>query len=462
MTVTISFQSTGTVPANSGPFTMRDGAITLGRSDQNDITLPDPDRIVSGRHCVIEDQGGSIVVVDLSTNGTFLNYSKAPLGPTPTPLNDGDILSIGGYEVLVHIDAPAQSPLAEPAPLAPAPPPRTDMSDFLDPLGADGSDADFLDDLLGGPTSGPAKYDTAPADDLIGDDDFLPPLPDPAPVAQSDHGSALSDMMPTPVAQSGGGAQIPDDWDLDLDLPEATPPAPPARMTPPPITPPPQPQPVAYPVPEPTHPPAPDPLQAARQSADDDPARAFLRALGAGDLNIPDEDLAETMHRLGGVLNRMVAGIREILMTRQSIKSEFRIHQTVISAGANNPLKFSVSLDQSIQALTLPTAKGYLPAQEAVTEALDDIKAHEVATITGMEAALKGVLARLDPAQLSERIAADTSLLSVLSNKKARYWDVFEAQYQEISDEAENDFNELFSREFARAYQAQLDRLKNK
>jgi predicted component of type VI protein secretion system len=32
--------------------------------------------------------------------------------------------------------------------------------------------------------------------------------------------------------------------------------------------------------------------------------------------------------------------------------------------------------------------------------------------------------------------------------------------YAEIADQAENDFNELFAREFARAYQDQLERLK--
>ena len=82
--------------------------------------------------------------------------------------------------------------------------------------------------------------------------------------------------------------------------------------------------------------------------------------------------------------------------------------------------------------------------------------------MTGMEAVLKGVLARLEPRKLAERIAADSSLRSVLTNKKARYWDVFEAQYGEISDQAENDFHDLFSKEFSCAYQAQLDRLKPK
>ena len=113
-------------------------------------------------------------------------------------------------------------------------------------------------------------------------------------------------------------------------------------------------------------------------------------------------------------MNTFVAGIRSILMTRQSIKSEFRINQTVISAGANNPLKFSVSVEQAIEAMTRPATKGYLPAADAAREAMDDIAAHEVAMMTGMEAALKGVLAELEPAKLSERIDADKSFSSVL------------------------------------------------
>ena len=44
--------------------------------------------------------------------------------------------------------------------------------------------------------------------------------------------------------------------------------------------------------------------------------------------------------------------------------------------------------------------------------------------------------------------------------RKARYWEVYEQMYAEIADRAENDFHEMFSREFARAYQAQLERLK--
>ena len=465
MTVILHFQSTGAVPDRAGPRRMVGGSMTLGRSDQNDVVLPDPDKVISGRHCAIEDHGGNVVVIDFSTNGTFLNYAKAPLGPTPTPIDDGDILVIGRYELRVEIAQPAAAgrdgdardlpPAARDAPGAVPPA-------MFDPLD-DGDD--FLDSLLGGPIEGPAgvRRDLPDDDGLLpplGDDDLFAPPPERGQPAQDDSASALTGAFHVPATET---AAIPDDWDLDLPdtaapAPEAIPEDPFADPGDPTI--PPSPRIAAVVTPDPAPVPAPAPAQGA--TGPEAAARAFLRALGAEDLDVPDAELADTMARMGEVMRTMIGGVREILMTRQSIKSEFRMQQTVISAGANNPLKFSVSVEQAIHAMVRPAVRGYLPAPAAAAEALDDIKAHEVATMTGMEAALKGVLARLDPALLTERIAADKSLRSVLVNRKARYWEVFEARYAEIADQAENDFHDLFSKEFARAYQAQLDRLKTK
>ena len=190
-----------------------------------------------------------------------------------------------------------------------------------------------------------------------------------------------------------------------------------------------------------------------------DAARAYIAALGGQDVAISDAELPATMVRLGGTLKAMIIGLREILMTRTSIKSEFRIDQTMINKGGNNPLKFSVSPEQAIEAMVKPTAKGYLPADQATAQALDDIKAHEVAMVTGMEAALKGVLARLDPALLSSKIEAKGSW-GLLKGKKAQYWETYEKMYAEIADQAQNDFHEVFAREFAQAYKQQLAQIK--
>jgi type VI secretion system FHA domain protein len=496
MAVILRFQSTGAIPGKGEPVPMRGPSLTIGRGDENDLALPDPDRMLSKRHCVVEDHNGNVVVVDISTNGTFLNYGKVALGSTPTPLNDGDILSLGPYELLVEITSDkSKDPMAgiaDPMDEGPVSPGDANaVSGTMDLLEGTSDKGDFLDDLLGGSDlpAGPkgVKRDELGDDGLLpplGDsDDLLPPLEDDPEIrqggSQSSHSPASQDHFAAPGAGRGGNV-IPDDWDLDLggggntgaDDPFAKP-GPAARST--------GAGGAAF-IPEdeelgeprldaapktPLTEPAPQPRAATQRApaagpsgANDAAARAFLKALGVDDLRIEDDALITTMERMGHVLRVTIHGLREILMTRTSIKSEFRIEQTQISSGANNPLKFSISPEQAVEALVQPRTKGYLDPAEAAEQALSDIKAHEVAMVTGMEAALKGVLARLDPEQLEEKISADSSLANILKSKKARYWEIYKEMFAQISDQAENDFQELFSKEFARAYKEQLDRLK--
>lgn len=562
MTVTLRFQSTGAIPGKGEPIVMIGPSLTLGRGDENDMVLPDPDRQLSKRHCVIENHNGNIVVVDISTNGTFLNYGKVPLGATPTPLNDGDILSLGPYELLVDIASDrANDPMANIAdPVQDGPVSHGNAAaapstvELLDgPTGAN----DFLDDLLGGSDnlSGPrsVQRDELGEDGLLpplGDDDggLLPPLPDdalqgPQGGSAPSHNPSAQDHFTAPGV-GAGAAVIPEDWDDLLEpTPSATPPtnsadpfAEPELSTPPPAPgsapafipedesdifsaphavdpaieaqvqdpveetdealdgvpttpieieappsgpgPSPQAPTAAVPPERPAAPQppveatpshagavddetqAPTPPAAPRALGTEDSGRAFLKALGADELAINGDEMASTMARMGHVLRIMIAGMREILMTRTSIKSEFRIEQTMIRAGGNNPLKFSISPEQAVEALVKPSTRGYLDATEAAEEALQDIKAHEVAMVTGMEAALKGVLARLDPAVLEEKLQSGGGLSGLLKSKKARYWEIYETMYAEISDQAENDFQDLFSKEFAKAYREQLERLK--
>ncbi len=499
MAVVLHFQSTGTIPGDGRPVAMRGGAMTLGRGDENDLVLPDPDKTISKRHCAIEDQDGGIVVVDLSTNGTFLNYDKVPLGRVPTPLNDGDILTMGPYELLVEIAVAAAPvdlpPLGEdrvPVGRASA---AAGIDDLLDGDGAGGVGADdFLDDLLGG--AAPAGPGAVRRPDL-GEDGLLPPMgqdevadllapqPDEATGASRPaHDPAVHDHFTPPgaTAAPAGGAAIPEDWDdlLGGDDPFAAPAPLPPDATPPPGPPalPNDPLPVATPAPAVPPPPGdaeagiaaspvpaaaplpPEPISPPATPGDDAAARAFLRSATGGEVDVPAAELTATMSRMGHVLRVMITGMREILMTRSSIKAEFRIEQTRISAGANNPLKFSVSPEQAIEAMIRPKARGYLDATDAARQAMSDIKAHEVAVMTGMEAALKGVLERLSPASLEGRMQAGGGLGGLLKGRKARYWEVYERMHAEISDQAENEFHELFAREFSRAYAEQLERLK--
>ena len=543
MGVTLKFQSSGTVPGKAGPVQMQGGSLTVGRGDANDLVLPDPDRLLSKNHFVIEDHNGNVVIVDLSTNGTFLNYSKIPLGRTPTPINNGDVLTAGSYELVVEIrdDNAAANVIADPLAdpnvshglAANAPDPMA----LLDDAAPGG---DFLDDLLGGPDNapqGPSMLNPVdPIDELLPTDaagvDEDPFFARPSDGREGEgaslpsHSPSASDAFLTPGAMSSN--VIPEDWDDDLLSPASSAPGTPAstsaptsapvdplsvppaeetdpfaelagsdptpgsdeepiaavdvnempatqiptppRRTPPKVDVPRTETPASKPAapPEVPHPatantaaPAEEP-EPSDGPVNPDLGRTFLEALGADEVRIKDEDLSRTMARMGRVMKTLITGLREILMTRTSIKSEFRIEQTMIGAGGNNPLKFSINPEQAIEAMVRPTTKGYLTPETAAEQALDDIKAHEIAMVTGMEAALKGLLSRLDPKVLTEKIETRGGLGNLLGGKKAKYWDVYEKLYAEISEQAEYDFHELFAREFSRAYKEQLEKLKTK
>ena len=74
MGLTIKFQPTGLIPNNPDPIVMDGSAVTIGRGGSNSLALVDNERMISTNHCVIEDKGGEYVILDISTNGTFLNY----------------------------------------------------------------------------------------------------------------------------------------------------------------------------------------------------------------------------------------------------------------------------------------------------------------------------------------------------------------------------------------------------
>ncbi len=76
----------------------------IGRNTSNDWVLRDPDRYVSGRHAEIEHRGGTWLLRDTSTNGTFVNDSDEALGPDRLhQLSTGDRFRIGEYEIEVEI-----------------------------------------------------------------------------------------------------------------------------------------------------------------------------------------------------------------------------------------------------------------------------------------------------------------------------------------------------------------------
>ena len=186
-------------------------------------------------------------------------------------------------------------------------------------------------------------------------------------------------------------------------------------------------------------------------------------ASGAGltldKLQVADEE--EFFHDLGKLLKTMTEGLMQAIASRSQVKSEFRLEQTMIAATENNPFKFSVSAQEALTRLLNRTKSAYLSGPVAAAEAIDDINAHQMAVMAGTEAALKSILRRFMPATLESRFDGDSMLNKALPFlKKARYWEFYKILYDEVSQAADDAFQQYFGTEFSNAYEKQLDRLK--
>lgn len=85
---------------------------TIGRNADNDWILPDPNRYISGRHALIDFQGGTYYIVDTSRNGVYINNADTPVGRGhPQRLFDGDLLRLGDFDVVCKIMEDAEDAL---------------------------------------------------------------------------------------------------------------------------------------------------------------------------------------------------------------------------------------------------------------------------------------------------------------------------------------------------------------
>lgn len=472
------------------------GEYNLGRGLDNDWVLPDPPRLLSKRHCLVAFHSGAWHVTDLSTNGTYLNDETSPIGHHSRPLRNGDRLVLGAYEIEAEIEEAARddrsSWIDERHDLSrndyPGPATSGHQIGAVDrnPFGVGSGDPGEANRSGRGgsrPADGLNPFGNDTNDEVFGG----PPQPD--------HSPAFEDSFRPPTAI----VPIPDDWDFDFSeaKPASTPPAAPPPMRPA--------QPLARSQPDQrtTQPsdvrsrasqPAaslPDPRRSAGGSFDpgraeggrgnasradagrtdagragasqpgasqDELLLAFLRGAGAEGTRI--DDPLRTMEGLGAVLRAMVSGLRQALIARLSVKGEFRIEQTMIRASGNNPLKFSPSDDDALEAMFGAGRRNGMRPAAAVAEALRDIQLHELATITAMQEAVRALLARFDPETLERQASqGGGSFGKLLNTNKTRAWDAFVSLHAETTEALSDDFDNAFGKAFARAYEQALQEM---
>ncbi|MBB6091531.1 type VI secretion system protein [Povalibacter uvarum] len=446
----------------------------IGRAQDNDWVLPDPDRYVSSHHVKVGFRGGKWVLEDTSTNGTFINGSDTPASlEGPYSLQDGDRLRLGDYELLVSIDErndfPSDATGQLPTPKrvrngTKAPEPPEDLGEELDIT-------DLLSDsfLMNDPAPVPApvtKSGLKPDPFVLTDDLELAAPADPRAAAK-----------PTPAATQGGFNSLlesltqdegertvahgkkSDDWQMQTrpydrrTLAALTPAslAPKAAPAAAPTLPPAPPKPAAAPAPTP----APRDPERSRRAGDhvDGGVDAFCRGAGIDPSALPSDAQVALLTLAGQLLRETVMGLTETLKVRSDVKDKMRLSQTMIQPAENNPLKFSPSVDEALLKLLAPHGSRYLGPVDAIRDSFADLRAHHNSLMTAMQAGMDEFMNRIEPGELQERFDRGLKRGSLLgAANKMKYWDLYGEFYQALNQRNEQGLPIVFAEELARTY----------
>jgi len=342
LTITSSISTRGL----KNPVTMDAGRLTVGRAPDNDWVLPDPRKVISRHHCVIEEHDGQYRLLDISNNGVFIGDVNRSVGQGNSyVLCQDDLILIGDYIIAVALE--------------PASPVET-----ADPL----------------PTLVRPEKGWKPGSDT----------------PEEDQQALQSEVSSDPTCP------VPVEGDMSLAV------------------------------------------------------REVLLGAGLDPDDVIIKDPAETLRLLGETLRIVVAGVVDLLKARAAVKCEFGVEQTQIQAVKNNPLKFSLSVEDTLKMLLGGPRQGYLETGTAFEETFTDLKIHQMAVLAGTQEVWHDLFKRFDPQALEQRIGENRGLQGLLGSRKVRCWDAFTLLYQTLLEDAEDHRESLFVRKFAKAYGEQM------
>ena len=394
---------------------------SIGRSADNEWILPDPERYLSGKHARIDFRAGSYVLVDTSSNGTYVNGAQVPLGKYHDYLlKDGDFIRLGEYELLISIDKNNDFPPDQSAIVAydgQAPSSAVKKSTAND-LGAELDVNELFEVSV--PTSAESGMRLRDAYGQVSEPEIDKTPPPGAAPGTPWH------MMTRPLRVEGKATDA-------LGSLLANPAIPASTLA------------------------AQNPRTPASSVLDGDldaGLAAFCRGAGLDSRAITTEARGAALQLAGQLLRETVLGLMELNQNRHEFRNRFRIPAPV-EDGPQSPLNFSQGVDEALVRLltTLSTRAGSV---EAVRENFRELKAQNTASLVAMHAAFEEFLTRVDPKDLEERFDRATKRGVFGAQNKGKYWELYGEMFIGLAQRPADGFPHLFAETFAKAYEAKL------
>ncbi len=485
---------------------------SIGRGADNDWILEDPERFLSSLHCEIKVEAGQYFLLDLSTNGTFVNGSSEPIGRgNQVQIQDGDSFEMGDYQFQASLNV-AENIAQQ----------KSNTSPFLDAPSSTSSE--IYSDPFASSSTSEAK--------AIPNLDPLPEQTDPlAALDKADQGSLpeeqgdvfhmdsfgdsgdpLNAHIALPKATTTSNT-IPEDWDfdegdaelsdgseevsVDFAIPQPNPiPTPPnksASLNK--STPSNRPDSLRHNEPvldnEPNHDVSLKEWDALKQTnqALQDEINHLKAQLASAKSNVSQsnsghqeasvvsadsllidkmqleprgltaEQVGDIASLAGEFVKETVHGMMQALMIKNSFKKEFRMHIPTIQSKHNNPLMFSVNVEDALEKMFLKKGDAYQKPVAAVKDSFISLGEHQLALLAAVKNAFHHMLKGFNPDKLEEDFERYSKGGLIPGSLKTKHWDSYRQYYEMLMGDLESSFHTLFGKEFVKAYERQLQKL---
>ncbi len=387
-----------------------DAGGSIGRAADNALVLPDQSGYVSRYHAKIVIEAGQWYLEDCSSNGTVLrtvseggafaddvlvHHDKVPLKP-------GSHLDIGGFEIEIQDIRPEVSGWQ-----------ATDNSAPHLQAGSSQSAA--------GASSVPESSKSYDFESLIGISPVQQSFTPPAPTSTETEASEIPEQIDideffkeTATEKDSTGAVVPE---AGAELKPQSDKAQPALMV----------------------------------GADLPQGNEFFLGLGLETERLP-LNKQQALLECGKIFRVMLSGIIALMKGRSEIKKQMSAHLTGLQKEENNPLKFCNNVDELLPYLFGNPTPGFVSPLQAVEDCEDELLAHQMAMMAGMQAGIQMLVKKFDPASI------ESELGDSLFNRSSKCWDLYVKNYLQLTREVQNEF---FGEEFRVAYERQLQKLKN-
>lgn len=180
---------------------------------------------------------------------------------------------------------------------------------------------------------------------------------------------------------------------------------------------------------------------------------AFCEGAGLDPSVFAGEDPAQVVRRAGHVYRQAVLGLADLMGERTSLKSEYEMNRTRVSATENNPFKWADPHRVAVDLLRSGNDP-FLAGGAAVNASFQDLKKHLLCLMAGSRAAVAAAFEGLSPADIEEEVKGQTVLL-----KGESCWRAFQKRHVSLMADANENAQSVINRAFKTGYERHVRKL---